>query len=952
MRAFLGIGLAVMMSVGANVAAQDDAETRRIKVDGEAHSWIVQETTGRIFVSVPANREVREYDTSGNQVRHWIVSNAPHELLVKGDRLVVACQEPARLVVINLKNNEIAGEVKLAGRGPHALFCSKVDNAFVYCICTSGSWHDSQVHQIDLGAMSVRNRTKTMRWGQSHVAHVAMSADGKWIVPDARGFSSPSGADLMEVNEETCTFTQIFDYHKSFGQMVAGPFNRYWTFGNVLYNLDIRAPVRKFTGSPVAIHPQFDLVVSFRDGSLWLESLSAAEAIAEVEIGTKVENRRRPGQLAADPVLQFDVAGNHVVWCVNDTAVIVPLAKYTASLKPLLMIASPSRFDVLYDTPWQSELQLSNPDLTPNTKFSLVEGGDQGVQLDGRTLKWIPGANHIGLQQIRVKATHEQMSDELTIAMSVRPHSVEYDFTARAIATNFNGKRAILWGPRSLERSGGYVGPGSGLPERLSLFDIEQMKVVATKNFDTGIRAAAVDDNYVYIAPTSGNVLYRLDQKDFNVSKRVFLNGTPIRIITMPKGKIVVQFGNQCSWAFYDAATLQPIESVDRPITSSSLTAFSRLQAEQFLTPRRIIDAEGNTVCLLANSQLFPTMKYGVRSTQRSHPGSLPQANVWGRNLVNNSIRNLMGQPIVSWSGLSSRLSLDTPIAVSLRQESQNRTLKYFLEYRNLVEGKIIHSSLFDRMDAARPPMGHGSTFPFEVAGGRVLVGMGNRLRSVRVPEDDFENLESPLYLVWPKLPVYEIGEEPLRCQIKARGGSGNIQFSLAATYPGIELDEASGELTVEGAALWKNMLPTLASRSSSTSVRQQLMKQMKDNAIHYKNAFGKDLPADKLAVSIPVFVVASDEEGQIDQISFDMVALGNRKELNEMVVAQQQQIDEQNERRRQEQQRMRELAEQQRQRLRAPGEERLDELEQRIRRMEATLDAILLKLEKLEKDK
>ena len=262
--------------------------------------WVVHPSSGRVFASALDGDQVIEYSTSG-EVRRFSVGSHPDELLLKGDQLIVGCSKSPSLHVIDLKTNQSIGVVKLSGKGPYALFCSKAEDNYVYCICNPGTaWWDGQVFQVDMRTMKVRRQVKVQPWGQSHPMHVAMSADGKWIVPDARGHSSPSGADLMKVDSETLTFTQVRDYHSSFGPITAGPLNRFWMLGNHLYTLDLTKKVRSFSGRTCAIHPKHDLVASLNGSTLFLERLSDREPIGRATIEfakqstTQAKTRRSP----------------------------------------------------------------------------------------------------------------------------------------------------------------------------------------------------------------------------------------------------------------------------------------------------------------------------------------------------------------------------------------------------------------------------------------------------------------------------------------------------------------------------------------------------------------------------------------------------------------------------------------------------------------------------------
>ncbi|MEM1069252.1 MAG: hypothetical protein AAGI63_10175 [Planctomycetota bacterium] len=159
-----------------------------ITISVNAVGWTVHEETGRVFATIKGKKQVVEYSSDGKEVRRFDVGVDPKEIILKRDLLIVSCTKSPSVYAIDLSKNEVIGSVKLNGIGPIALFCSQVDNPYVYAICKTGtsSW-DSEVIQIDTKSMDERRRVKVRSWGQRQPIHVAMSRDGKWIVADARG---------------------------------------------------------------------------------------------------------------------------------------------------------------------------------------------------------------------------------------------------------------------------------------------------------------------------------------------------------------------------------------------------------------------------------------------------------------------------------------------------------------------------------------------------------------------------------------------------------------------------------------------------------------------------------------------------------------------------------------------------------------------------------------------
>ena len=349
-KCFAGSGFLFLVLFFSTQTVTAQVVMEKIEGHEDTSSWALHES-GRIFAAIKSSDTVVEYDIEGDEVRTYDVGSEPTEMIVKGDHLVVACAKSSAFSVIDLKTNKVAGKISVAGKGLYSLFSSKVDNGFVYGITSVGSSSSAiEIVQVDLKQMKVRERTTTRGWGESRPVHIAMSADGKWIIPDRRGLSSRSGADLMRVDEDEFTFTQIRGHHSSFGQIKAGPANRFWTLGNKLYRLDMVSPVRNFSGSPVAIHPTYDLAVSFLETGLSFAKFSDAQELKKHpfqftdEKPKKTASRRSKSIafLKREVLIGFDAGGSHAIAATGKYCCIIDLNDLEIPLQPMLMLDIPT----------------------------------------------------------------------------------------------------------------------------------------------------------------------------------------------------------------------------------------------------------------------------------------------------------------------------------------------------------------------------------------------------------------------------------------------------------------------------------------------------------------------------------------------------------------------------------------------------------------------------------
>ena len=947
--------------IPASLAWAQDDDLLHIESEEGTYDWVVHAESGRLFASSTSKGEVIEFSAGmGTETRRFSVGAEPKELLIKGDYLIAGCTKSPSLTIIDLKTNKVAGSVELAGKGPYGMFCSQADNSYVYAICNTGTaWWDGEVFQVDLKDKSVRNRVGVHRnWGQSHPLHVAMSPDGNWIVPDARGASSPSGADLMRVDEEKCTFTQIRDHHSSFGQMVAGPWNRYWTFGNRLYPLDIKESIREFTGSPVAIHPYLDLVASLKTerggrvpSELWLETFSSAKMIKSIKLGPLGGDDARA---LHDPNLQFDAAGRRVYCAWRKHAYIFNLADLDPkNLQPLLMIDTPSSVEVTVGDTLRSKLNVTNAKLAAATRFELVSAPD-GAQVAGSELVWKPTADAVGEHDVVVKATSGEMTDSITVTAKVSLPTIPLDFVSTGLNVDREGKFAIVWGPQLSEDPRQQIRGSSGGPVNYVVIDLEKKEVVARQRLTAGVKSLSIDDKYLYLVPATGNVIYRAGLTDASDRKRLFLNAPVTHVFSLPQGAIALRThdGRQGEMQVYDRATLKrlPDHPANRTIGyaddryGQSIEGKSRDNLKVF---ESIVDAEtGDLRCFIAPPQL-PSL---VQATPVNNLGSRTGGTeMWGRRLAGTTLMNGQGTRITNWSAQATTISQSVPLAISLRQEPQGRTQRLIMEQRDLVLGAVVQSNVLDIVQGTSNVYRYSNRHQLQTAGDKIVATDGFRVYVSKLDPEQLKDLARPLHLAYPQIPLAS-AEKPLEFQLSATGGKGKKAFALVSEFKGVNVNESTGVVQLDMPALWKDFIDGAVGQMTDFRTGRNFKPLIAGADEKFKSLTGKSVPEGKLAVTVPLHVAVTDDEGQQDRQMLYVVALGPRKQLDDVLAAHEQQLADAREKaQREAQQRRQEMEEKRQAELAAQGGtegDRLDALEKRVRRIEATLDAILEKLD------
>lgn len=1007
---FLGVVCFAHGSVDTVVFAQSVT----IRGDDSTVEWAFEPEQGRIFASVQETDEVVEYDIKGAQVRRFQVGQSPSRMQFKNNMLCVICVKDKSLWTIDLATNKATENTKLE-LFPRNVFCSKAKNNFVYCVCSkyetrSGSY---SLKQIDIAKNTVRNSQEINRWGQSSPINVAMSDDGNWIVPDARGHSSPSGADLMRVNEEEFEFVQVKDYHDSFGQIVSGPAGRYWALGNQLYSADLKKLVRSFKGICVAFHPHLDLVACYGNSKIEFQSLSQGKSISSVAVADLSEKSTTSKKRLSSSALRakkraeqkmnrcfaFDKSGDHLVFASKANCQIFSTREPSSKANDLLLISAATNAKTTVGESISLPLKLTNPKFNSTAKF-VVAKGPEGATVSSGKLTWRSTASYIGNQVFTINATAGDLSDSLKITVEVKAPRVELGFTPSGAAFNAEGTHALVWGKKmskdQRERMG--FGNDSSGADEVAIVNLPKQKIEVKKTLSAGVRSAAIVGDYALLLTKSGNVFYRFDRDTLGNSKRRFLKRTPVKLLDYSNQEVAIlgdSSGNR-KFTLFNAEKFEESGTISMDYASYSASQggneiFSRISKDLIDHRSKIANMNGETRAI-KNPNTLPNLSvvssnsrnrnFGGEMFGRSSPGALR----FGRKLNGNQLVNHAGSLVKNFQSNSSyggeyfQVSPFAPVVFGLTNRIENQNdynnakVVTSLEIRSLIDGSIIESQTIDirpRNQSSRSYNRSMNLRMMNIFENFVYVFQDDAMLVVPISKTGIKKAPAPLHIQWPSFKTLGVdGVQSI--QVTAVGESTKLEYALMKEYPGIEIDKTSGTISLDTPKIWKAHLEKLvpsvnqkASLAEAMMIRDRSRSSNSTQSIPevYEELCGTKLPKDKTPFVLPIDVAVSDEEGQEDRISYFVVVLAPKGELEKVEKEKNAQILAQREKMEKRRAADREMARKRNEEMMKRREaekgigssktdSRIDALEKRMRRMEAAIDAILGKLEKMESGK
>ena len=795
-----------------NLAAQ------AVKIEGpeDTSSWAFHDS-GRIFAAVKSTNSVVEYDTQGKKVRSFDVDADPTEMIIKGDRLVVACNKTSSFSVIDLSTNAVAGKVALAGQGPRALCCSKVDNGIVYGFCRNGSSsRDTELFQVDVKSLKILNRQPARSWRRSPY-NAAMSTDGQWVVVDPRG-SGSSGASLMQVDEASCTFTQIKDVSSSFGQILAGPASRYWTFGGSLYPLDLKAKEREFAGNPAAIHSQLDLAVSFSKDELKFLRFSDAKIVKKVPLSfvkksdekdTKKKsrssrNRKFPYE---NVMIGFGAKSPSVVVASGSICQVMDLKKLAIPFEPMLMMNIPTSVEASVTEGVSVPLSVTNRSLNRKVVYE-IKSGPKGALIAGNKLVWKTTPENIGRHTVVVAAKAGGKVDEVSVNLDVKSKKIELDFRVVGINVEDTGKFAVVWGKKIPKGQqgfrGGFPGDNSQGGDEVAVVDLLTSKVLVQKTLAAGVKSAAIQGKYVFLMPRTGNVLYRLDVKTLEGSKRVFLKEAGLAVFAFPGNQIAYTLGSHNrTLTVVDPETLKTVQTKTIPYTGSNNKEVATLVAPGAVSlGSKIVSQDDDSLMMLKQNPGLPLLgKFDARGNYNSsHSMRDMSEKMFGRHVGYNKIASSSGSTV---SQVQKRRMYPCSVyhvafgvGTDTKQVGRSTETNLTLDTYSLVDGEVLDSRIFDssmqRNGGSPFGFGNSGSKQFFTFKDKAVYASNNQVFVIPFDTKMLESAPQPLYFPVSKLPMLSI-DAPQTIDLKAVGGKGKLEYQLVAEFPGISVDSKTG---------------------------------------------------------------------------------------------------------------------------------------------------------------
>jgi hypothetical protein len=478
----------------------------------------------------------------------------------------------------------------------------------------------------------------------------------------------------------------------------------------------------------------------------------------------------------------------------------------------------------------------------------------------------------------RIESESESMARDFPLEPLTKTLSLGFEATGLEFSPS--AKRAVVWGHQS-----------KPLAARLAIVDLEQSKVLQSKTIITGVRCAAIDDAYVYVAPRSGTLIDRY-RHDFSDSKKAFVKSPPTRLIPYGEEWIVCQ-SNETQRL--DRQTLLPnMPTIQLP---SQRTSFSvaMLDRQTLSINGRVVDRQSQRTLRYHAEACLPVVS---KAAFDLHLGQTARINLWGHSVGDGRLMDHRGtHDRFSSSGrkfgdlfepIASAISHEYPCVACVGKlyQPDRGVSKFHMEFRHLPDGRrtdLIAIPELDELVFGVPSTAEKSIL-VHVVGAKVYVLAGDALLFMPLPESVTQDDKRPVcFSRQQPTDVFAVGgEESFTLNVDGNRAGGEFRISVPVT--GMQIDKASGKITLDTPAMWKAFAKSSQTRKSTgrrngrSTTKGQLpldAYESKSNAIRHQWLTAQTLKQDTLAAHFPVAVQFKDATGNVDSVRFSMVLTG-----------------------------------------------------------------------------
>lgn len=563
--------LVLHCALGAIAASSLRAEVKSVPLSDSYSRFAVQPETGVIAAIHRQDQEVHFFRPDdlqaglGRPVSKVQLPDKPSHVVYKnyGQRrlFAIACESGAELHLVDATRSDefsVLASIQLkASRCLHLATSLSTNDPFIYC-----TTRDSREPSTEI--VSVKDfMSHGDIPGRAYSCTPSPSGRTLYLVENPRSIRVSSR--LSKFSEDLQRFSYVHSVGVAKPQLCLDPFEEQAIVGREIYSMELVKKNVALPISPSVFLGNEPFVIGyeeleserFADGGMKAEKSSGNRRSEEKVIKILACSTRSLSPVGKEISISYTVKRDPVLPVDSANVDLVPAqggsTMFPDALLPQLLVVPTQRLLILADTdslhflPWD-ELELPEVprlSLRPADALVLTAGAEaevtletidsrarvtqvatpSGVTQEGNRIRWTPSREQLGSQLLSATITDGTESDILQVEVFVASRHLTLPFTPGGFEIDDANQQALIWDTPNRDAS-------LTQQRRIALIDLNSMRIVAERNLSRYAGTAAFSKSRIAVVPASENMnqCYFFERSNLDYVKELTFS-TPIKYI-------------------------------------------------------------------------------------------------------------------------------------------------------------------------------------------------------------------------------------------------------------------------------------------------------------------------------------------------------------------------------------------------------------------------------------
>lgn len=810
----------------------------------------------------------------------------------------VVCSQDANMYLVDAVEGKLIKMVELSQSGVSSVTGSiNPEDPFLYY--NYGSGHESCAGTVNLRTM--RNHPVAIDGSMD----CAISASGETAY--RRGPWSPSGFEALRLTnrfeDDAPIFKSIFRKHESTDVYLPDPFDRYTAAGNRIFTRTLEKSEASFDFIPKCFFKKVPVIVGVQYASRVGRPDPETEVVLRaasyntfsnvgIPVRLNIGNPADGGELPRGVPSQADFKRvakrtriiadderSQVIYAGRQRITFIPLEKFQLPDEPFLLATLDAPQQLLLGQESKITVNPIDPRVEVQIDAAVLP---TGATAEGKSLNWKPMADQIGPVSFLATLKHNNLQRTMLFPLQVVYPSVNLPFTPSRIEVKPDAKQLVIWNghlavPANAPRTARTESATSN-ESRLARIDLESGKVAVERTFSEPVRSVGFSgDQLIVLFHQNSPRVELLNASDLRRSKGIVCDAAVLSAGLVGKLLMVV---TEVGVELYEPESFKRIRVYNRADQTGDQknSMPNGVVGENLLINGVLYDQELKPRLILMPG-IIPVLPGWDSNAHQKMQTSQPQV-LYERPHERGGTKSLQ---TVTASLPDANVQVVVELRSHIVQESaRDRAPKKKVELKIIASGDVEGEQLL--FSEEFPHDVATLTASLQLTRSAAYVAFRQSLYRWPLPTGSSDNPALARLQFVPRQSTIELpakGTTVLKHEVQ--GGKSPLKFSIATPLDGIRIDEKSGELTLDGAAIQSEAMRAIEQTVGKHNDGQSLLERFLARVDSF-SARGTEILGRKpngTPVAVPVRVEVQDADVNTDNLQYFVIAEVPNAEIN-----------------------------------------------------------------------